>query len=155
MNSWGDNWEYHHSETTEKGTLLVFICAENVFHVIKAVHHASWHGGRTVFKATSEKCFHLLSCSLSSITTFFQQATCSLDILQTDQRKYWWFCKNTKTWLFCKKIPNYLSHFTNWPQIWSLSIMSRHFAKWTISQNDCNIYTIIFLCVCYITVDPM
>lgn len=40
----------------KKGTHLRFVCAEDVFDVIDAIHRASGHGGRTiVFRETSEK----------------------------------------------------------------------------------------------------
>lgn len=40
----------------KKGTQLSFVCAEDVFDVIDAIHRASGHRGRTiVFKKTSEK----------------------------------------------------------------------------------------------------
>lgn len=54
----------------KKGTPLRFICVEDVFHALQAIHPTTGHEGRIAMcEATSEKCVNI---SLAKTTLFWQ-----------------------------------------------------------------------------------
>ena len=54
----------------KKGTQLRFVCVEDMFDVLQAIHRTTGHGGRTAMcKATSEKSANI---SRAQITLYLQ-----------------------------------------------------------------------------------